>query len=170
MPNRWQQTMEQLTTYLDDDGLALYFPPQGTHRALGSDALTAHLLSLHYTLQSLDRGFALPDAERARMESGLLAFVEGRVERQHWSPRKDLDVRKLAAIAALADAGKARPAMLSSVQLNPATWPTHALIDWLRILQRMPELPLRDSRMQEVEQLLTAKVNVLKFRIHLKFR
>lgn len=155
----WQQTMEQLPAYLDDDGLALYFPPQDARRAQGSDVLTAHLLSLHYALQPLDRTFSLPEAERARMESGLVDFVEGRVERQHWSPGKDLDVRKLAAIAALADAGKARPAMLSSVQLNPATWPTHALIDWLRILQRMPELPLRDSRMQEVEQLLKTRLS-----------
>lgn len=155
----WQSTMEQLPTYLDDDGLALYFPPQGARHAQGSDALTAHLLSLHYAMQPIDRQFALPQAERTRMETGLIGFVEGRVERQHWSPRKDLDVRKLAAIAALAQAGKARPAMLHSVQIAPNNWPTHAVIDWLRILQRMPDVPQRQTRLEEVQQVLKTRLS-----------
>ena len=44
------------------------------------------------------------------MERGLIAFVEGRIQREFWSPRKDLDVRKLAALEALSRYGKAQAA------------------------------------------------------------
>lgn len=109
--------MAALPTYLDDDGLAMYFPPQRAHQARGSDSLTAYLLAVDRSLQSIDPRFQLPQAERDRMEAGLVAFVQGRIERDFWSPRQDLDVRKLAAIAALADSGKARPAMLESIRI-----------------------------------------------------
>ena len=155
----WQSSMAQLPTYLDEDGLALYFPPQDSRRAQGSESLTAHLLQVVHSVQSIDKRWQLPAADKARMESGLIAFVEGRIERKHWSPRKDLDVRKLAAIAALAGSGKARPAMLESIQITPADWPTHALIDWLNILQRMPQLPQRDERLQEAQQLLKNRLS-----------
>jgi alpha-2-macroglobulin len=155
----WQRTMAQLPTYLDDDGLAMYFPPQGSRRAQGSDSLTAYLLAVNHSLQAVDKRLQLPATEKARMESGLIAFVEGRIERQHWSPRKDLDVRKLAAIAALAHSGKARPAMLQSISLAPQDWPTHAVIDWLSILQSMPELPGRDVQLSEAQQVLKTRLS-----------
>lgn len=155
----WQRTMAKLPTYLDDDGLAMYFPPQGGYQARGSDSLTAHLLSVHHSLQRVAPALALPVAEKARMESGLIAFVEGRIERQHWSPRKDLEVRKLAAIAALARSGKARPAMLQSISLSPQDWPTHAVIDWLSILQQMPQVPEHDQRLAEAQQVLKARLS-----------
>ena len=155
----WQRTMAQLPTYLDDDGLAMYFPPQDGRRAQGSDSLTAHLLAVNHSLQSVDKRLQLPASEKARMESGLIAFVEGRIERQHWSPRKDLDVRKLAAIAALARSGKARPAMLQSISLAPQDWPTHAVIDWLSILQQMPQVPAHDQRMEEAQQVLKTRLS-----------
>ena len=155
----WQQTMAQLPTYLDDDGLAMYFPPQDSRRAQGSDSLTAHLLAVHHSVKAVDARMQLPAAEQARMESGLIAFVEGRIERKHWSPRQDLDVRKLAAIAALARSGKARPAMLQSIRMAPQEWPTHALIDWLSILQHMPQVPSRDERLAEVQQLLKTRLS-----------
>ena len=43
-------------------------------------------------LAELDPAFAIPPALRAQMESGLIAFVEGRLQRKFWSPRQDLDL------------------------------------------------------------------------------
>lgn len=154
----WERTMAALPTYLDDDGLAMYFPPQRAHQARGSDSLTAYLLAVDRSLQSIDPRFQLPQAERDRMEAGLVAFVQGRIERQFWSPRQDLDVRKLAAIAALADSGKARPAMLESIRIAPQDWPTHAVIDWLRILQRMPQLPGQAEHLAQAQQVLKTRL------------
>ncbi len=31
--------------------------------------------------------------------------------------------------------------MLDSIALTPQQWPTHSVIDWLNILQRMPAIP-----------------------------
>jgi hypothetical protein len=75
------------------------------------------------------------------MERGLIAFVEGRIQRDFWSPRKDLDVRKLAAIEALSRYGKAQGRMLGSITIAPNQWPTSAVIDWLNILKRVADVP-----------------------------
>ena len=55
--------------------------------------LTAYILAATHEAASLDPAYALPDSVRAPMERGLIAFVEGKIARDHWSPRKDLDVR-----------------------------------------------------------------------------
>jgi hypothetical protein len=63
---------------------------QDGQRAQGSDTLTAHLLAVASVAAELDPAFAIPPAQRAQMESGLIAFVEGRLQRKFWSPRQDL--------------------------------------------------------------------------------
>jgi hypothetical protein len=96
--------------------------------------------------RQLNPAFALPDEVRAPMERGLIAFVEGRIQRNFWSPRKDLDVRKLAAIEALSRYGKAQGRMLSSITIAPNQWPTSAVIDWVNILKRVADVPQREQR------------------------
>jgi hypothetical protein len=98
------------------------------------------------------------------MERGLIAFVEGRVKRDFWVPaflrNGDLDVRKLAAIEALSRSGKARARQLDSLQILPNQWPTGAVIDWLMILDRVKDIPAREQRSAEAEQILRARLNV----------
>ena len=154
----WASTMAQLPNYLDSDGLANYFPSMGGGVNRGSDTLTAHLINLSALAQGVDKRFVLPAAERAHMEDGLIAFVEGRIQRNFWSPRKDLDMRKLAAIAALAQSGKATPRMLDSINATPNQWPTHAVIDWVMLLQRMSDAPQRDERLAQAMQILRARL------------
>jgi len=127
----WQSVVAQIPTYLDADGLASYFPPREGDGARGSDILTAYLLAATHEAASLNPAFALSDEARAPMERGLIAFVEGRIQRNPWSPRKDLDVRKLAAIEALSRHGKAQAPMLTSITIAPNQWPTSAVIDWI---------------------------------------
>ena len=154
----WASTMAQLPNYLDSDGLANYFPSTDGGVNRGSDTLTAHLINLSALAQGVDKRFVLPAAERAHMEDGLIAFVEGRIQRNFWSPRKDLDMRKLAAIAALAQSGKATPRMLDSINATPNQWPTHAVIDWVMLLQRMNDAPQRDERLAQAMQILRARL------------
>ncbi len=150
---RWQALVNALPTYLDADGLASYFPPRAGDAAHGSDRLTAHLLTVADAA-----GLALPQALRERMLDGLLAFVEGRIERRFWSPRPDLAVRKLAALAALARHGRASARLLGSIAIEPAQWPTAALIDWLQILRRVADIGNRAQRLQEAQHLLRARL------------
>jgi len=155
----WQAVLAQLPTYLDGDGLASYFPPREGEANRGSDTLTAYLLAATHEASSLDAGFALPDAARAPMERGLIAFVEGRIQRDFWSPRKDLDVRKLAALEALSRYGKAQGRMTASITIAPNQWPTSAVIDWLNILQRVADVPQREQRLAEATQVLKARLS-----------
>jgi uncharacterized protein YfaS (alpha-2-macroglobulin family) len=149
----WAGVANALPTYLDSDGLASYFPPRADEAAHGSDRLTAYVLAA-----TNEAGFALPAAAQEAMLAGLTAFVEGRIERKFWSPRADLDVRKLAAIEALSRYGKAQPKMLGSINVVPNTWPTAALIDWLNILRRLEGVPDRARRLDEVQQILRARL------------
>ena len=154
----WKGVVAQLPTYLDSDGLANYFPPRDGEPARGSDTLTAYLLAVTHEAAALDPRFALPEALRRQMEDGLLAFVEGRIQRSFWNPRADLDVRKLAALEALSRTGRAPGRLLASLTLAPEQWPTHALLDWLQILQRVDDVPQRAQRLAQAQQLLRTRL------------
>jgi len=161
---RWRAIAAQIPLYLDEDGLANYFPPSGASPRSGSDSLTAYLLSISDEASRLGYDFTIPDEVRAQMERGLIGFVEGRVNRDFWRPaflrNGDLDVRKIAAIEALSRSAKVQPRMLDSVQILPNQWPTGAVIDWLQILDRVPAIPERARRIEEAEQVLRARLNV----------
>ncbi len=155
----WQSVAAQIPGYLDADGLASYFPPRDGEGNHGSDTLTAYVLAATHEASNINPAFALSDEVRAPMERGLTAFVEGRIQREFWSPRKDLDVRKLAAIEALSRYGKANAKMLGSITLAPNQWPTHAVIDWMNILKRLPEVAERDKRLAEATQILRSRIS-----------
>ena len=160
---KWAEVARQIPLYLDGDGLANYFPPRADGANTGSDLLTAYLLSASAEAGKLGR-YEIPEATRAKMESALVAFVEGRIKRTQWSPfstdaQRQLDVRKLAAIEALSRDGKAMPRMLQSLQVLPNQWPTSAVIDWLLILKRMPAIPDRAARLAEADQILRSRLN-----------
>ncbi|HJS05690.1 MAG TPA: MG2 domain-containing protein [Variovorax sp.] len=155
----WQTVVAQLPSYLDGDGLANYFPPRDGEANRGSDILTAYLLAATHEAAALDTAFALPDAARAPMEQGLIAFVEGRIQREFWSPRKDLDVRKLAALEALSRYGKVQGRMTGSIAIAPNQWPTGAVLDWINILKRVPDVPQRQQRLEEANNVLKARLS-----------
>lgn len=155
----WQGVVANLPTYLDADGLASYFPPRDGSAHQGSDTLTAYLLAASHEAAGMNSGLALPDTARAAMEQGLAGFIEGRVTRKHWSPRPDLDVRKIAAIEALSRYGKAQGRMVGSITVAPNQWPTHAVIDWLNILKRVADVPQREQRLAEATQVLRARLS-----------
>ncbi|MDP3755165.1 alpha-2-macroglobulin [Polaromonas sp.] len=155
----WHTVLAQLPGYLDRDGLASYFPPRDGDASRGSDTLTAYLLAATHEAAAINPAFALPDEARAPMERGLIAFVEGRIQREFWSPRKDLDIRKLAAIEALSRYGKAQGRMLGSITIAANQWPTHAVIDWLNILKRVADVPQREQRLAEANQVLRSRLS-----------
>ncbi|TDM05404.1 MAG: alpha-2-macroglobulin [Ideonella sp. MAG2] len=151
----WSAVMADLPGYLDIDGLAHYYPPSSGDTSTGSDRLTAYLLAL-----SDEAAWPLPDAARTRMLDGLQAFVEGRLERRFNTPKSDLDVRKLAALEALSRHGRAQAKHLGSLQINPAQWPTAALIDWALVLRRVSTIPERARLLQEASNLLRSRLDV----------
>lgn len=155
----WQTVAAQIPSYLDSDGLANYFPPRAGDVNHGSDTLTAYVLAATHEASGINPAFGLSDEMRAPMERGLIAFVEGRIQRDFWSPRKDLDVRKLAAIEALSRYGRAQGKLVNSITIAPNQWPTHAVIDWLNILTRVQDIPERDKRLAEATQVLRSRIS-----------
>lgn len=154
----WNTVVGQLPSYLDEDGLAAYFPPSEGAGAVGSDYLTAHLLSVAH-----QAGRELPPQAREAMLAGLAAFVRGELGRDVWAPSglgrgQVNDARRLAAIEALARYGRAEARWLDTVQITPQAWPTSALLNWMGILQRVSDVPQRAQRLAEAEQLLRARL------------
>ena len=147
----WETVASGVTNYLDRDGLARYFPIEVLP---GSDALTAYLIQI-----ASDAGREWPDNARSRMLSGLEAFATGKIVRDSGLPAADLTVRKLAAIEALSRHDRARAGMLDSITIDPALWPTSALIDWIGILKRVKAIPRRSERLQEALGLLRGRFN-----------
>ncbi len=160
---RWQALLARMPGYLDEDGLAYYFPPADGTANRGSDILSAYLLSASAEAARLNPALALPEALQTKLAQGLTAFVEGRIQRKTWTPQSaagtDLDVRKLAALEALSRSGLATGRMTNSITVTPNQWPSHALIDWLLVLQRVADVPQRAQRIQQATQVLQSRVS-----------
>ncbi|MDO4231950.1 MAG: MG2 domain-containing protein [Lautropia sp.] len=155
----WQSLIDNLSAYLDEDGLAHYFPPAGGSSNNGSDTLTAWMLATSHEASRLDPAFSLPAELRAHMIEGLTRFVQGNIQRKHWSPREDLDMRKLAAIEALSRYGAAKASMLQSLRIQPEAWPTGTLIDWIDILKRVKGIPDASGKLREAMRILRSRLS-----------
>jgi uncharacterized protein YfaS (alpha-2-macroglobulin family) len=149
--NLWKQIVTTLPAYMDGNGLVKYFPSTWLE---GSPALTSYILSI-----SKEAGRELPKDLVKQMESGLVAFIEGKVRREATVRTADLSIQKLAAVEALSQRGRANSKLLSSVALEPNLWPTSAVIDWLNILKRTQDLPDRTKRLSEAEQIIRSRLN-----------
>ena len=148
---RWASVMEVLNVYLDGNGLARFFPGDGP----GSEVLTAYLLAVSDEAQR-----PLPDASRGRMLGALERYVAGTLTTD--SPVRAVDgpLRKLAAAEALARYGKATPELLGGLRFAAQELPNASLLDWIGILERVPELPRRDAKLAEANRLLRARLSV----------
>jgi alpha-2-macroglobulin len=142
---RWQAIAASLPGYLDNNGLASYFPSSdGSNQ--GSVTLTAYLLDI-VTLAD----FSLPEDSRQRMLQGLTAYAEGRIKTSEWAPvfasTDSLLHRRLNALQALTRQGlkPVRPAAALAIEVE--SLPTAALIDWYQINRRLSALPQRDQQL-----------------------
>jgi uncharacterized protein YfaS (alpha-2-macroglobulin family) len=146
----WKEVMGILPSYMDADGLAMYFP-NSSH---GSDALTAYLLAIAH-----EAGWDLPEECKERMLDALQAFVEGRIAHRSLLPAVDLALRKLSALEAISRYREVDPGLLSSFTISPNLWPTSGVIDWWNLLGRCARIPDRQSRLKEAEQILRSRLS-----------
>jgi len=146
----WKSIMADLPSYLDRDGLAKYFPGM----SLGSDALTAYILSV-----AGEAGRQIPGIARERMMAGLQGFIEGKVIRHGSLSTADLSLRKMSALEALSRYGAGKPSHLDSITVEPNLWPTSGVIDWMNVLSRIKEIPGREKLLAEAEGALRLRMN-----------
>ena len=123
----WNRLAAEIPAYLDSDGLLRYWPMA---ELKGSAALTAYVLSI-----TSEAGFALPEEQKAKMMAAMQRVVNGRLTRSYAWGGNDRYLR-LAALAALARNGGAKPDMLGQIGLAPADMPTSILAEWLATIDR----------------------------------
>ncbi|WP_158291800.1 alpha-2-macroglobulin family protein [Lampropedia puyangensis] len=153
----FQAVHDDVSSYLDQDGLASFFPPR--YPDSGSIYLTAHLLAVDAAMQTLgESAMRLDEDSRKTMLDALTNVVEGRLERKNEIVRKDRTVDRLFVVSALSAHGVANTSMLETMQIAPQRLPTHALLDWLQVLKTLPNIAQHDARMQEVEQELRSRI------------
>jgi hypothetical protein len=146
---KWERLAAELPAYMDQDGLLKYFPAA----AYGDPVLTAYVLAVTH-----EAGWPLEDDVLQRAAGGLKRFVEGGLTRYSPLPTADLALRKLAAIEALSRVGRAEPKLLGSLAIDPILWPTSAVIDWANVLLNLDQIPDRDQRLSEAEQILRSRL------------
>lgn len=147
----WKKIIAEMPSYLDSDGLVKYFPKMD----FGSDALTSYILSV-----SNEAGYEIPSDIKNRMMDGLTGFIGGKVIRYSSLPTADLSIRKMAGLDALSRNGKGNANLLSSISVEPNLWPTSAVIDWMNVLLRIKDIPNRDRKLKEVEQIIRSRLNL----------
>src|SRR5690606_30615582 len=95
---------------------------------------------------------------RQRMSDSLLAFVQGRLERDEWSPYPDGAWRKIIAMETLTRLGLFQSEMLDTIVIDPNQWPSAVLVDWAMILTRSPNIPSQATYLKQVKQILRARL------------
>jgi uncharacterized protein YfaS (alpha-2-macroglobulin family) len=148
--NLWKRRMAALPTYLDGDGLVKYFPCC----LYGCPVLTSYIIAIGH-----EAGWSIPNETKAKMETGLRNFIEGKIWRYSPLATADLSIKKLSAIEALSRYGKAEAKLLNSISIEPNLWPTSAVIDWMNILRSVQNIPNQGERLKEVEQIIRARLN-----------
>lgn len=147
----WQSWAQRLPAYMDSDGLLKYFPSDWL---AGDDTLTAYVLAIAH-----EAGWTLVEQDQQRLINALSRFVEGKIVRGSALPTADLAIRKLAAIEALSRYDAANARMLDSIDIEPDLWPSSALLDWVNILQRVPEISSATQRREQALSILRARLN-----------
>jgi uncharacterized protein YfaS (alpha-2-macroglobulin family) len=144
----WRAMNDKLPAHLAGNGLANFFAGEGS----GNVALTAYLLSL-----ADEAEWSLPPDARSRMERALAEYLEGRLEAVRGSWENGVALR-VAALEALARAGKATPGQFATVRPEPRLWPASVVIDWIVALRRGPPLPRRDALLRDALAALDARL------------
>ncbi len=127
----WELLMRELPKYLDNSGLARYFPAT---QLPGSETLTAYVLDTAAALK-----WSLPAPEKARMLHALREQFSGRAQALDWAPQDVSMARALALQATLIEQEPARALERVVSPLDMAALPTTALVDWVRYLLASPK-------------------------------
>lgn len=147
----WNRVMLELPSYIDSEGLLKYFPSM----FYGSDVLTSYVLAISH-----EAGFQIPSKLKESMLEGLSAFIEGRIRRAIPVSAVDLTIRKILAIEALSRYDKAKIEYLSTININPNLLPTSAVLDWINILIRLSNIPERDKKLKEAQEIIRARLDL----------
>jgi uncharacterized protein YfaS (alpha-2-macroglobulin family) len=150
--SRWQRIERNLSAYLDGRGFVKYWPEVSS----GSMVLTAYVV-----VMSAESRRPMQYAVHEQMIQALAGYVSGTVrEDWAWAPRNDLLVRKLIALNALSYTHHFQAKWLQDLRIDPNALPTSALLDWLGILQRRPDVADRPRLIDQAQRLVRSRMDL----------
>ncbi|TGK22652.1 alpha-2-macroglobulin family protein [Leptospira kmetyi] len=115
----WNQTMDQLSSYFDGDGLLKFFPMSW----YGSEILTAYVLIL-----SAESGYKIPEAARTTLLEALNRYTNGLIYRNGYISNTDFLLRKIIVLDAMSRFQTVGDDVIRSVQTDPKILPSDILI------------------------------------------
>lgn len=148
---RWDELMDLLPTYLDDNGLAGFYP-----NTSGYPFLTAHILRVSRALN-----WPIPEASREKMLTGLVNYTEGRIPFEDWRLRELDDAhRRLEVLSILAASGRLKASHLDALKIDPPRWTTSMLVNWFEVLRHGKNIPRQAERLAQAESLLRSRLTL----------
>ena len=148
----WDALMRELPKYLDNGGLARYFP---TTQLPGSETLTSYVLDTAAALK-----WPIPAPEKTRMLRALREQLAGRTQALDWAPQDVSVARALALQATLIEQEPARALERIVTPQDMAALPTTSLVDWVRFLLASPKDATRSDALKEAANTLRSRYDV----------
>ncbi|TGK13359.1 peptidase inhibitor [Leptospira stimsonii] len=123
----WDQIMDQLSSYMDGDGLLKFFPSSW----YGSEILTAYLLIL-----SSESGFKIPEATRETLIEALNRYSKDLIFRSSYISNTDTRLKKIIVLDAISRFSALSDESIRAVQTDPKILPSDILISLRNIYSR----------------------------------
>lgn len=123
----WDQIMDQLSAYLDGDGLLKFFPMSW----YGSEILTSYVLIL-----ASESGYKIPDQIRDTLLEALNRYTKGLIYRNGYISNTDFLLRKIIVLDAVSRYQTIGDDVIRSVQTDPKILPSDILVSLRNIYSR----------------------------------
>ncbi|WP_404820654.1 alpha-2-macroglobulin family protein [Leptospira yasudae] len=123
----WDQIMDQLSAYLDGDGLLKFFPMSW----YGSEILTSYVLIL-----GSESGYKIPDQIRDTLLEALNRYTKGLIYRNGYISNTDFLLRKIIVLDAISRYQTVGDDVIRSVQTDPKILPSDILVSLRNIYSR----------------------------------
>lgn len=156
----WQKLANQLPTYISEEGLLKYFPTSHAH---GSVILTSYVLNIAH-----ESGFALGEETEGRLLDALSAYAEGRLKEEENFSRSDETLKKISAFESLSRYRRLNLDLLTAIDYQPNQWPLYTLVEWYQIHLWEKDIPQRDKKITDLENLLRSRFSFSAKRLQLK--
>lgn len=123
----WDQIMDQLSAYLDGDGLLKFFPSSW----YGSEILTAYVLIL-----SSESGNKIPEQTRGTLLEALNRYNKGLIYRNSYISNTDFLLKRIIVLDAMSRFQIVEDDVIRSVQTDPKILPSDILISLRNLYSR----------------------------------
>lgn len=156
----WQKIEEKIGTYIDANGLLRYFPSSFSK---GSVNLTAYVMSVVH-----EAGFSFSEETENRLLQGIGAYAEGRLKEEVQAPRIDETLKKISAFETLSRYRRLNLDLLTSIDYQGTEWPLYTLAEWYQIHLWEKNIPQREAKLANIENLLRSRFYFSSKRLQLK--